>query len=128
MLPRRPLAPAAYRLHLHASRLCPRTSSTKSDSLSDRLPTISASEALLSIQSRGPPSLSTGLSQLDNLLGASNRGLGRGKITEIWGPSGSGKSSLALQTATHALNNGSSVVWVGLSFLAFSHPQRECAG
>ncbi|THY93545.1 P-loop containing nucleoside triphosphate hydrolase protein [Aureobasidium pullulans] len=79
---------------------------------SHRLPTVSASEALLSLQSRGPRSISTGLDQLNSLLGATNAGLGRGKITEIWGPSGSAKSSLALQTATHALNNGSSVVWV----------------
>ncbi|KAI4716042.1 P-loop containing nucleoside triphosphate hydrolase protein, partial [Aureobasidium sp. EXF-10727] len=85
---------------------------TKSDRLSDRLATVSASEALLNIQARGPRSISTGLGQLDALLSTANPGLGRANITEIWGPSGSGKTSLALQTATHALNNGSSVVWV----------------
>ncbi|KAK6007806.1 hypothetical protein QM012_004620 [Aureobasidium pullulans] len=79
---------------------------------SHRLPTVSASEALFSLQARGPRSISTGLDQLDALLGATKSGLGRGTITEIWGPCGSGKTSLALQTATHALNNGSSVVWV----------------
>ncbi|KAH0171735.1 P-loop containing nucleoside triphosphate hydrolase protein, partial [Aureobasidium melanogenum] len=79
---------------------------------SHRLPTVSASEALLHLQSRGPRTISTGLEQLNAVLGATNSGLGRGTITEIWGPSGSGKTSLALQTATHALNNGSSVVWV----------------
>ncbi|KAH0339309.1 P-loop containing nucleoside triphosphate hydrolase protein, partial [Aureobasidium melanogenum] len=64
-------------------------------------------------RSRGPRTISTGLDQLNAILGATKTGgLGRGTITEIWGPSGSGKTSLALQTATHALNNGSSVVWV----------------
>ncbi|KAI5195761.1 P-loop containing nucleoside triphosphate hydrolase protein [Aureobasidium subglaciale] len=62
---------------------------------SHRLPTVSASEALLSLQSRGPRSISTGLEQLNAILSATNAGLGRGKITEVWGPSGSGKTSLA---------------------------------
>jgi replication-associated recombination protein RarA len=66
-----------------------------SDPLSDRLPTVSASEALLSLQSRGPRSISTGLNQLNAILGTSKSGLARGNLTEIWGPAGSGKTSLA---------------------------------
>ncbi|KEQ73555.1 P-loop containing nucleoside triphosphate hydrolase protein, partial [Aureobasidium namibiae CBS 147.97] len=87
---------------------------------SDRLPTVSASEALLSLQSRGPRSISTGLERLDAILGTSKAGLARGNLTEIWGPAGSGKTSLALQTATHALNNGSSVIWVADATTAFA--------
>ncbi|KAI5246682.1 P-loop containing nucleoside triphosphate hydrolase protein [Aureobasidium subglaciale] len=102
---------------------------------SHRLPTVSASEALLGLQSRGPRSISTGLEQLNAILSATNAGLGRGKITEIWGPSGSGKTSLALQTATHALGNGTSVVWIDATtafakcrlthFLAAKLPENE---
>ncbi|KAI4726950.1 P-loop containing nucleoside triphosphate hydrolase protein [Aureobasidium sp. EXF-10728] len=73
----------------------PRSTARVPPPSSHRLATVSASEALLNIQARGPRSISTGLSQLDALLGTANPGLGRANITEIWGPSGSGKTSLA---------------------------------
>lgn len=92
---RRLLLPLDSRPRLLVCRVSIRWLYTKSDFPSDRLPTVSASEALLSLQSRGPRSISTGLDQLNSLLGATNAGLGRGKITEIWGPCGSAKSSLA---------------------------------
>lgn len=68
---------------------------------------MSASEALLNLQARGPRAISTGLGQLDTLLGgntyqsdglpdvATAGGLERGKVTEVWGPPGAGKTTLA---------------------------------
>lgn len=66
----------------------------------DRLPTVSASQALQDFNARGSRTVSTGLTQLDKILsvpsppghGASG-GYIRGKVTEIFGPSGAGKTS-----------------------------------
>jgi len=68
----------------------------------DRLPTVSASQALSQLKARGPRAISTGLPQLDALLvGCANNhnganmsgGLIRGKVTEIYGPPGAGKTT-----------------------------------
>ncbi|KAK3680644.1 hypothetical protein LTR37_021132 [Vermiconidia calcicola] len=81
-----------------------------------RLPTVSASEALQELQDGNSRSVSTGLTSLDRLLsgagGTSSGGLERGKITELWGPAGAGKSAIAIQSAVNALKEGSTVVWV----------------
>ncbi|KAJ5984618.1 hypothetical protein N7481_006717 [Penicillium waksmanii] len=39
-------------------------------------------------------------------------GILRGKVTEIFGPPGAGKTSLALNVASHALRDGGKVVWI----------------
>ncbi|GAB7348260.1 hypothetical protein MBLNU459_g6250t1 [Dothideomycetes sp. NU459] len=99
-------------------------SSSRLPSSSHRLRTVSASEALQNLQARGPRLLSTGINKLDAILGgndyhpdgpsvaASGGGLERGKVTEIWGPPGAGKTTLAMQVAAGALNNGGVVVWI----------------
>ena len=67
--------------------------------LVDRLPTQSASQALLDLQTAASRAVSTGLSSLDRALAGDSTdetgGYERGKIAEIWGPSGSGKTTLA---------------------------------
>ncbi|KAF2662675.1 P-loop containing nucleoside triphosphate hydrolase protein [Lophiostoma macrostomum CBS 122681] len=90
-----------------------------SSSSSHRLPTVSASQALEQRHSRGSRAVSTGLTQLNKILsppGLPGRdvagGLVRGKVTEIYGPSGVGKTALGIQAAAHALRAGQSVIWV----------------
>ena len=71
----------------------------------DRLPTISASAALQNLTSNDTEYISTGLSHLDALLqqreldlssqARTIGGLTRGHVTEIYGPPGVGKSTLA---------------------------------
>lgn len=78
------------------------------DSLSlDRLPTVSASQALKKLASPQGQWVSTGLPQLDASLGGMSMGtlspklfspvggLAKGLITELYGPPGSGKTALA---------------------------------
>ncbi|KAF2113353.1 P-loop containing nucleoside triphosphate hydrolase protein [Lophiotrema nucula] len=88
-------------------------------SSSHRLPTVSASQALQSIQQRGTRAVSTGLSQLNRILapqGLPGRhtqgGLVRGKVTEVYGPSGVGKTAFGIQAAVNALRDGHRVLWV----------------
>ncbi|KAF2180558.1 P-loop containing nucleoside triphosphate hydrolase protein [Zopfia rhizophila CBS 207.26] len=88
-------------------------------SSSHRLPTVSASQALQSIKSRSSRAVSTGLTQLNKLLSphgfpGSNLqgGLARGKVTEVYGPSGVGKTTFGIQAAVNALRVGNHVVWV----------------
>ena len=61
---------------------------------------VSASAALQSIQQRGTRAVSTGLTQLNRILAPQGLpghnvvgGLMRGKITEVYGPSGVGKTA-----------------------------------
>lgn len=68
--------------------------------LIDRLPTVSASQALQSLHVRGARSISTGVAQLDKVLSPPSLpghdvsgGYMRGKVTEIFGPSGVGKTT-----------------------------------
>ena len=88
----------------------------------DRLPTISASEALQNAAAR-MKGIPTGVPNLDSALlpeevDGSSRGLPRGQITEVYGPPGVGKTSLAMQSAVNALQYsepGSGVVWIDTS-------------
>ncbi|KAF8429535.1 P-loop containing nucleoside triphosphate hydrolase protein [Tirmania nivea] len=112
----------------------------------DRLPTLSASQALDAQQSQRSQH-STGSTLLDSLLGdepyaiippaksyttrlvtsgslgaeASGResekeqqrgGLAKGKLTEVCGPPGSGKTAFAIQVAANALLAGEKVTWI----------------
>lgn len=89
-------------------------------SSSHRLPTVSASQALQNLYARGARAVSTGISQLDKVLSVPSLpghdapgGYLRGKVTEIFGPSGVGKTSFGIQAAVSALREGQQVVWVG---------------
>ncbi|KAL5117103.1 hypothetical protein ACEQ8H_004928 [Pleosporales sp. CAS-2024a] len=86
---------------------------------SHRLPTISASQALHSLHARGARTVSTGIWQLDQLLVPQSLpghpvagGYMRGKVTEIFGPPGVGKTSFGIQAAVNALHEGQHAVWV----------------
>ncbi|USP73500.1 uncharacterized protein yc1106_00774 [Curvularia clavata] len=86
---------------------------------SHRLPTVSASQALQNFNARGSRTVSTGLTQLDKILSApsppghdASGGYTRGKVTEIFGPSGAGKTSFGIQAAVSALREGQRVVWI----------------
>ncbi|KZM21028.1 uncharacterized protein EKO05_0011135 [Ascochyta rabiei] len=86
---------------------------------SHRLPTVSASQALQSLHARGARTVPTGLGQLDRLLAPrslpghdARGGYARGKVTEVYGPPGVGKTSLLLQAASNALDEGQRVYWI----------------
>lgn len=57
-----------------------------------------------------PGSIRTGFPQLDSALGGS--GVPRGRITEIFGASSSGKTTLALQIAAQAQRDGWTSAWI----------------
>ena len=71
----------------------------------DRLPTVSASDAFTKSASSHHPPISTGLAGLDELLQPNGSALGsqlsspggliRGQVTEVYGPPGVGKTTLA---------------------------------
>ncbi|KAF1945018.1 P-loop containing nucleoside triphosphate hydrolase protein [Clathrospora elynae] len=86
---------------------------------SHRLPTVSASQALQHLHARGARTVSTGIAQLDKVLCPPSLpghdvagGYMRGKVTEIFGPSGVGKTALGIQAAVSALREGQRAVWV----------------
>ncbi|KAI0404193.1 hypothetical protein F4802DRAFT_257300 [Xylaria palmicola] len=93
-----------------------------------RLPTVSAAQALDDLKTDRRQFLPTGLETLDHTLAGVSpddgsgplrcRGIRKGQILEVWGPPASGKTTLALQIAANALQDGCKVVWVGQS--AFS--------
>ncbi|KAF2242978.1 P-loop containing nucleoside triphosphate hydrolase protein [Trematosphaeria pertusa] len=92
---------------------------SSSSSTSHRLPTVSASQALQSLHAKGARSVSTGLSQLNRILAPSglpgrsaSGGYMRGKVTEVFGPPGVGKTAFGIQAAANALRDGHRVVWV----------------
>jgi hypothetical protein len=60
----------------------------------DRLPTVSASDAFrnLSDDHQSPSNAYTDISELDNALGG---GFECGRVTELWGPPGAGKTAIA---------------------------------
>lgn len=69
----------------------------------DRLPTVSAAEALEDLDDDVARHISTGIDRLDEALafsgprqesGTARKGLQRGQVSEIWGPPGSGKTAL----------------------------------
>jgi RecA/RadA recombinase len=87
----------------HVSLLCSNDTELKL-TLADRLPTISASQALDDLRSDASTHVSTGIEGLDrSLLGSvavesqdatSKGGVQRGQVTEVWGPPGTGKTAL----------------------------------
>ncbi|KAH8728946.1 P-loop containing nucleoside triphosphate hydrolase protein [Phaeosphaeriaceae sp. PMI808] len=86
---------------------------------SHRLPTVSASQALQNLHTHGARTVSTGITQLNKLLIPHSLpghhvpgGYMRGKVTEIFGPPGVGKTSLGIQATANALHQGQRVVWV----------------
>ncbi|KAJ5812416.1 hypothetical protein N7474_008717 [Penicillium riverlandense] len=77
---------------------------------------ISASQSL-NASATTQAAISTGLTRLDEALNDATDekrpgGILRGQITEVFGPPGVGKTSLALNTAFSALRNGGKVVWI----------------
>lgn len=90
-----------------------------STSSSHRLPTLSAAQAL-EIAAQKAKCISTGFLSLDDILRADNGvsaagGIPRGQVTEIYGPPGVGKTTLALQIAVNAIHSydaRSHVAWV----------------
>lgn len=88
-----------------------------------RLPTISAAQALEDLGTDPQRFLPTNIEALDQVLndviGESSStlprpgGLQKGQVIEIWGPPGSGKTSLGTQLAANVLRQGEKVVWMG---------------
>jgi recombination protein RecA len=66
----------------------------------------------------------TGFAALDSAL---DGGLPRSAITEIFGPSSSGKSTLALQMVAHAQKNGATAAWIDAEH-AFDAPYASSLG
>jgi len=87
------------------------TSTARLPSSSHRLPTVSASDALHGIlgDDKAAPNALTGVASLDDALGG---GFENGKVTGLWGPMGAGKTAIALQTASQALQDDGSVSWI----------------
>jgi recombination protein RecA len=74
---------------------------------------------------RAGPSISTGFVALDQALGIG--GLPRGSIVEIYGPSSSGKSTLAMQIVAHAMDEEASAAWIDAEHV-FDPAQAERLG
>ncbi|KAJ5577502.1 uncharacterized protein N7459_006466 [Penicillium hispanicum] len=78
---------------------------------------ISASQSLNASASTRDP-IPTGLARLDQALHPASLsqsrsgGILRGQVTEVFGPPGVGKTSLALSIASNALREGGKVIWV----------------
>lgn len=72
---------------------------------------MSASDALQCFigNDKAAPNAPTGVISLDDALGG---GLENGKVTELWGPMGTGKTAVALQTASNVLQHHGSVLWI----------------
>jgi recombination protein RecA len=56
------------------------------------------------------PAFPTGFPVLDHALGVG--GFPRGRIVEIFGPSSSGKTTLALQAIAHGMESGAAAAWI----------------
>ncbi|KAI9054748.1 hypothetical protein LZ554_001898 [Drepanopeziza brunnea f. sp. 'monogermtubi'] len=90
-----------------------------------RMPTVSAAQAFQDLKSSPTRCISTGLFSLDCVLQNMDQaftnvdsafgGVSRGKVTEIYGPPGVGKTALCMQLAASALHAGEGVVWVDAS-------------
>ncbi|KAL4914105.1 P-loop containing nucleoside triphosphate hydrolase protein [Aspergillus aurantiobrunneus] len=80
----------------------------------------SASQSLQASATLNADAISTGLSQLDDAIsppssedgGTNSKGIPLGQVTEVFGPPGVGKTSLALNIASNALRTGVKVVWI----------------
>ena len=74
----------------------------------DRLPTVSASQALFLNKDDSPPPVLFGLDRLDRLLHRQREdsdaptGIPRGRVTELYGPPGAGKTALWLVSFKHS--------------------------
>ncbi|KAI9902762.1 hypothetical protein N3K66_002114 [Trichothecium roseum] len=87
-----------------------------------RMPTVSASAALNRLKTAPNISISTGLQHLDSAIQYNNAegtqdqsnlgGVKRGQVTEIWGPPGTGVTTMGVQIAANATRDGGGVVWV----------------
>ncbi|KAL4960706.1 uncharacterized protein BDV14DRAFT_138489 [Aspergillus stella-maris] len=79
-----------------------------------------ASQFLQASSALNVGAISTGLAQLDNAISSPSteqlesdiRGIYQGQVTEIFGPPGVGKTSLALNVAINALQADGNVVWI----------------
>ncbi|KAL4790704.1 P-loop containing nucleoside triphosphate hydrolase protein [Aspergillus venezuelensis] len=79
-----------------------------------------ASQSLQASSALHVGAISTGLTPLDDAISPppieqlenSARGIPKGQVTEIFGPPGVGKTSLALNVAVNALRAGEKVVWI----------------
>ena len=87
-----------------------------------RLPTLNGAQALFDAAEKHKP-ISTGLAGLDATLCSTNDvlscdgGIPRGRLTEIYGAPGCGKTHLAIQLSVNALrdDDGTRVVWIDTS-------------
>lgn len=77
----------------------------------DRLPTVSASDAFrnLSDEVQSPSNAYTDISELDDALGG---GFECGRVTELWGPPGAGKTAIAYVNVTYQTRLCSNIVTV----------------
>ncbi|KAL4784079.1 P-loop containing nucleoside triphosphate hydrolase protein [Aspergillus varians] len=80
-----------------------------------------ASQSLQASAALNAGAISTGLTQLDDAINPPSteeegdidtRGIPQGQVTEVFGPPGVGKTSLALNIASNALRAGGKVVWI----------------
>ncbi|KAN0079109.1 P-loop containing nucleoside triphosphate hydrolase protein [Elaphomyces granulatus] len=88
-----------------------------------RILALPASQSLRASAALG--ALHTGLDPLDGALASPThelsrqnprpRGIPRAQITEIYGPPGVGKTTIAISTAVNALHDGDKVVWIDTS-------------
>jgi recombination protein RecA len=65
-------------------------------------------QKVVRLEASAPPLLATGFSSLDRASG----GLPRGRITEIFGAPGSGKTTFALHTVAHVQRDGGPAAWI----------------
>ncbi|KAJ0158839.1 hypothetical protein CTA2_10763 [Colletotrichum tanaceti] len=102
----------------------------------DRLPTVSAAEALEELDDDVARHISTGIDRLDEALafsgplqetGTARKGLQRGQVSEIWGPPGSGKTALGIQLVANASHEGRGAVWVGQFFSSCDASEKKKA-
>ncbi|KAF3170413.1 hypothetical protein TWF106_001102 [Orbilia oligospora] len=83
---------------------------SSADNSRHRLPTQSAAAALATQLDQGYGSFATGSEALDSSWGGA--GLERGKLVEICGPPGSGKTTIAVQLVVDAVSKGEQVCWI----------------
>ncbi|KAG9241840.1 P-loop containing nucleoside triphosphate hydrolase protein [Calycina marina] len=99
-----------------------------SSSSPHRLPTVSAADALAKLKNSAMRCVSTGLRDLDAILQNQNPaapadeashafkgGVSRGRVTEVYGPSGVGKTAFGMQLTAGALHAGRAVTWIDAS-------------
>ncbi|KAI7160522.1 P-loop containing nucleoside triphosphate hydrolase protein [Hortaea werneckii] len=94
----------------------PGSTQTRLPASSHRLPTVSASAALQELETHDSNKDVGDSSGSDSKLPRDALQLPGGfetdRVTEIWGPSGAGKTALLLQTATERLKSGKGVTWI----------------